>query len=99
MIEERDLPARVFVLRPPTFDNLRDHLRKHSNFYHILHFDGHGAYAESLLNSESGFTFRGKEGRLIFENENGEPKEVHAEQLSSLLREHAIPTIVLNACQ
>ncbi len=26
LIEERDLPARVHVLRPPTFDNLLDHL-------------------------------------------------------------------------
>lgn len=99
LIEERDLPARVHVLRPPTFDNLRDHLRANPNFYHILHFDGHGAYSENRPDPESGFTFRGREGRLIFENEKGEPKEVHAELLSSLLREHAIPTIVLNACQ
>ncbi|MCP4689748.1 MAG: CHAT domain-containing protein, partial [Desulfobacterales bacterium] len=99
LIEERDLPARVHVLRPPTFDSLRDHLRENPNFYHILHFDGHGAYAESRPEPDSGFTFRGREGRLVFENEKGDPKEVHAEQLSALLREHAIPTVVLNACQ
>ncbi|MCP4690707.1 MAG: hypothetical protein GY859_21820, partial [Desulfobacterales bacterium] len=39
LIEERDLPARVHVLLPPTFDSLRDHLRENPNFYHILHFD------------------------------------------------------------
>ena len=42
------LPASVTVLRPPTFNALRDHLRKAPHHYHILHFDGHGAYGEAL---------------------------------------------------
>ena len=37
-------PATVTVLRPPTFDRLREHLRERPNHYHILHFDGHGGY-------------------------------------------------------
>jgi len=32
MIEEHHLPAQVHVLRPPTLDNLREHLRIHPNF-------------------------------------------------------------------
>ena len=44
LIDKQDLPAQVTVLRPPTFDNLREHLRERPNHYHIVHFDGHGAY-------------------------------------------------------
>ena len=43
LTETRNLPAEVHILRPPTLDRLREHLRTHPNFYHILHFDGHGA--------------------------------------------------------
>ncbi len=100
LIEKHHLPAQVHVLRPPTLDNLREHLRTHRNFYHILHFDGHGAYTELPADGESsGYTFRGPEGCLIFENRDGEPDPVRAEQLSSLLREYAVPAVVMNACQ
>ena len=44
LIEKENLPAYVELLRPPTFENLREHLREHPGFYHILHFDGHGSY-------------------------------------------------------
>ncbi len=44
LIEKHKLPAHVDVLRPPTFDQLREHLRRHPGHYHILHFDGHGSY-------------------------------------------------------
>ena len=36
---------------------------------------------------------------MIFEDEDGAPAPVEAEQLSALLREHRIPMMVLNACQ
>ena len=99
MIESKNLPAHVHVLRPPTFDNLREHLRKHPNFYHILHFDGHGAYGNMSPENTSGFTFKGKEGCLAFETEDGKEDLILTEQLSALLREHAVPAVVLNACQ
>jgi hypothetical protein len=44
LVAERHLPAQVTVLRPPTLDRLREHLRERPHFYHILHFDGHGSY-------------------------------------------------------
>jgi hypothetical protein len=47
LIQSKNLPAHVDVLRPPTFDQLRDRLRQHPGYYHVLHFDGHGAYAPS----------------------------------------------------
>jgi len=39
----RELPASVHLLRPPTLDRLREHLRERPDHYHIVHFDGHGA--------------------------------------------------------
>ena len=48
LIDKQDLPAQVTVLRPPTFENLREHLRERPNHYHIVHFDGHGSYGRAL---------------------------------------------------
>jgi CHAT domain-containing protein len=42
---------------------------------------------------------RGHEGRLIFETLDGKDDPITAEQLSTLLRKHHIPIMVLNACQ
>ena len=46
--EGRDI-VQLDVLRPPTFKQLGETLRrakKDGRPYHILHFDGHGMYAE-----------------------------------------------------
>jgi hypothetical protein len=86
------------VLRPPTFNSLREHLR--GGRYHLVHFDGHGAYGHRRdPESVSGHRLRAHQGRLIFEDEDGAPVPVQAEQLSALLREHRIPMMVLNVCQ
>ncbi|HEV3039583.1 MAG TPA: tetratricopeptide repeat protein [Candidatus Angelobacter sp.] len=97
LIEQKKLPAHVELLRPPTFDQLRQHLKERPGFYHILHFDGHGAY--EAAGSGSGFKFQGPEGKLVFETEEGTPDEITAEKLSTLLQECAVPGVVLNACQ
>ncbi|WP_029630669.1 CHAT domain-containing tetratricopeptide repeat protein, partial [Zavarzinella formosa] len=92
-------PISVHVLRPPTFAELREHLRKHPHHYHILHFDGHGAYRADAPAPGGGNVLRAADGRLLFETDNGDENPVDAEQLSELLREHAVPVVVLNACQ
>ena len=99
LIAEHRLPAHVTVLRPPTFDQLRRHLSEHPRTYHVLHFDGHGGYGD---HPDPGNVDRHRyvaQGVLVFEDENGEPNPIDAEQLSDLLREHAVPAVVLNACQ
>jgi hypothetical protein len=94
------VPATVHALRPPTLARLREHLRQHPGFYHILHFDGHGAYGDADPAAAGGHRFQGPvQGRLVFEDEDGGPDPVAAEQLSELLRECAVPAVVLNACQ
>lgn len=97
LIEREKLPASVELLRPPTFDHLLEHLRERPGFYHILHFDGHGAYSATA--PIGGYTLQGAEGKLVFETETGEPDLIPAEKLSVLLKECAVPGVVLNACQ
>jgi hypothetical protein len=97
LIEKEKLLASVELLRPPTFDQLRRQLREKKGFYHIVHFDGHAAYAPQ--GASGGFTFQGPEGVLVFETEEGKPDPQPAEKLSGLLRECAVPGVVLNACQ
>ena len=87
------------VLRPPTFESLREHLRERPNHYHIVHFDGHGSYGVNPALSGGPHMLQGPEGQLIFEDDQGKPDPITAEQLSVLLRQHHIPAIVLNACQ
>jgi tetratricopeptide (TPR) repeat protein len=95
------IPADVTVLRPPTLDELRDHLRQRPGHYHILHFDGHGSYRADG-DGGVGITphqMASAEGRLIFEKADGSADPIKAELLTELLREHAVPVVVLNACQ
>ena len=97
LIEERKLPAHVDLLRPPTFKQLDEHLKSHPGYYHILHFDGHGSYGNG--HGHGSHHFQGPEGQLVFETEEGKDDPVSAEKLNILLKEHAVPGVVLNACQ
>ncbi len=105
LIGERDLPARVHLLRPPTLARLREHLQERPGYYHILHFDGHGAYGVRRDGGGPEVTVSphalqaSPQGHLVFEDEDGKPDPIEAQKLSDLLREHAVPTVVLNACQ
>lgn len=104
LIEKHNLPAHVDLLRPPTLAQLREHLEKYKGHYHILHFDGHGAYGRRDNASGVGpvverSRYAAPEGQLVFENEQGEPDLISAAQLNDLLRDYAVPTVVLNACQ
>jgi len=108
-IEANRLTARVTVLRPPTFDALREELGRRPGYYHILHFDGHGGYgviadeaqhAATLANAVNPHAFKkGPQGCLVFETPDGRPHPVPAETLSATLHEFRIPMVVLNACQ
>lgn len=97
LAREPDTPVRIDVLRPPTFDRLRQVLQEHPGLYHIVHFDGHGGYG--VPGHTSPHAFKGTRGMLVFEDEQAEPSEVDATLLSSLLAEYRIPIMVLNACQ
>jgi tetratricopeptide (TPR) repeat protein len=99
LIEHQKLPATVELLRPPTFDRLREHLLERRGHYHILHFDGHGAYEAEAPGGDKYALSSELEGKLAFETEDGKPDLISAEKLSTLLEECAVPGVVLNACQ
>jgi tetratricopeptide (TPR) repeat protein len=99
LIHARRLPAEVTVLRPPTFKQLREELQARPGAYHIVHFDGHGAFGQVPVASSSAHALRGPRGQLVFEKDDGSADAVSGEQLSQLLREFRIPIAVLNACQ
>ena len=95
----RDEPGMfIDVLRPPTFAQLRETLQAKRGFYHIIHFDGHGGYGHSPSHGTS-HSFQGPQGRLVFEDSDGNPDPIEAELLTPLLTEYRIPVMVLNACQ
>ena len=103
-IEANRLAACVTVLRPPTFDALREELGRRPGHYHILHFDGHGGYGVNRdqghmgTEPENRHTFA-SQGRLVFETVDGKPDRIPSETLSATLHEFRIPMVVLNACQ
>ncbi len=99
LARDQQLPVHIDVLRPPTFDLLRQQLRNKPGFYHIVHFDGHGGYGATEDNISSD-AFKGRaQGRLLFENDEAAADPVEANVLSELLAEYRIPIMVLNACQ
>lgn len=105
----------IKALRPPTFEQLQRELqdaKEAGRPYHIVHFDGHGIYANlsettlagwvPQLSSDmlGGKTF-GKHGYLIFEHPDSDEKirPVSGDELGKLLHDTGVPTLVLNACQ
>jgi len=99
LIEKKVLPAYVHLLRPPTFERLQEHLEERENFYHIVHFDGHGGYMEGRSGEGMGERFAGGEGCLVFEKAGGGPDDKTGEQVSAVLRDYQVPVAVLNACR
>jgi tetratricopeptide (TPR) repeat protein len=97
LIEREGLPARVDVLRPPTFEQLRKHLDRRPHYYHVIHFDCHGIYGAAEPASERAPGH--PEGHLVLERADGGPDRKSARDLSILLQEYAVPAVVLNACQ
>jgi tetratricopeptide (TPR) repeat protein len=111
------LPVTVDLVRPGTWEALAAHLQavteaRGSGWYHVIHFDLHGAFedyaaldkarkAERLLFGPGGVKpFKGKQGFLFFETaEFGKAAPVPAEEAAGLLAEHRVPVAVLNACQ
>ncbi|QDV35081.1 tetratricopeptide repeat protein [Tautonia plasticadhaerens] len=100
MVVNQNLPAEVTVLRPPTFDRLREHLlHERPGYYQVVHFDGHGAYQAEAVGPIDQHQLKGPIGKLAFEDVEGKPDLKDAEQLALLLRECRITAVVMNACQ
>jgi tetratricopeptide (TPR) repeat protein len=91
------------VLRPPTFEQLIDALRRAKAVgkpYDVVHFDGHGTY-EDVTAKDLGRPPENFRGYIAFENaaSGGNEELVHGTMLGSLLAEADVPVLVLNACR
>jgi hypothetical protein len=98
LIEKREFPADVTVLRPPTIERLQEVLEQNPDAFHILHFDGHGGYG-GVPSEADPHQLKGVEGRLVFEDDHGQAAPVEASKLATLLARYKLPAVVLNACQ
>ena len=105
------------VLRPPTFDMLSRTLRAAKDRgkpYHVVHFDGHGAYLDEAVKKIGdvlagvnahvlGGARTGAHGYLVFEHPDEAAREngelVDGPALGKLLVETGVPVLVLNACR
>jgi tetratricopeptide (TPR) repeat protein len=87
----------IDVLRPPTFAQLGDVLRKASmagRSYDLVHFDGHGFYESAA--SEGGVA---ASSYLLFEDGQEGSVSVSGEEFAELIAECGVSTVVLNACR
>ncbi len=104
------------VLRPPTYAQLATVLRRAKAVgkpYHVVHFDGHGMYAELASAGDAAQILQhlfpvvfstprqGKHGFLVFENptHSDNVELIDGPTLGRLLVETDVPVLVLNACR
>lgn len=97
--------VKIHVLDPPTLPALRDELdRAHDakKPYHVVHFDGHGVYDRRVGLGGLCFEHPQDIGKLekrrhitVYTKDSTE----HGTGLESLLRDHRIPLVFLEACQ
>jgi len=105
----------IMALRPPTFAQLQKELtdaKAAGRPFHIVHFDGHGMYADlskttladwlKAINALAlGGNHKGKHGYLLFEHPGSKDniRPVSGDELGKLLHDTGVPVLVLNACQ
>ena len=95
------------VLRPPTFDALREAVTDAATAgkpFHVVHFDGHGAMPSrpgsgGTPGARPGMMSAAGEGVLAFEKPGGGTDLVGAGKVAAVLAEGRVPVAVLNACQ
>lgn len=93
------------VLNPPTLPALREELeraRSAGQPYHVVHFDGHGVYNPRVGLGGLCFEHPSDVGKLVerrhvtvYTTDSVE----HGTGIGSLLREHRVPLVFLEACQ
>ncbi len=90
--------VRLDILRPPTFEKLASALSSRPDFYHVVHFDGHGSFPQSSAPAQF-YSHAGDQGRLAFEDRDGGAHPVSGEALGRILAGKRVPVVLLNACQ
>ncbi len=97
--------VKLQVLSPPTLPALRselDRARQEKKPYHVVHFDGHGVYDRTV--GLGGLCFEDPQDKDKLDNRRHvtvytQDSAEHGTGLGSLLRDHRIPLVFLEACQ
>jgi tetratricopeptide (TPR) repeat protein len=89
----------IELLRPPTLAALQQRLRDKKRPVHILHFDGHGAFAGEVAGSHEQLLSGRAQGWLAFEDDDGKTQLVAADTLANVLQAVGVRLAVLTACQ
>ncbi|MBI5570066.1 MAG: tetratricopeptide repeat protein [Desulfomonile tiedjei] len=89
--------VQLDVLRPPTFDALRQRLTDQPGYYHLVQFDGHGVMRKSSAGKAS--AMRPDTGYLLFETVEGDGNLVSSRDLAEVLTNCRVPLFVFSACQ
>jgi hypothetical protein len=89
----------VDVLRPPTFDALQQRLNANPGFYHLVHFDGHGAFVTPSRGRAARYGLVADRGHLVFEQTDGTEDVISSDRLGQVLANCRVPLFFLNACQ
>ncbi len=90
--------VQLRILAPATLPALREELdraRREGEPYHVLHFDGHGVYDRRV--GLGGLCFEHSDDAARMEGRRHQT--IFTDQLGSLLRDHRIPLVYLDACQ
>ncbi len=93
------------VLRPPTFNALKERLRRAQAAeepFHIVHFDGHGTVGRPVRGGSPDplrYAADRPVGVLLFETEAGGEDPIAADDLAPELATAGVPLLVLNACR
>ena len=106
LVERGKLKAgtiEVEFLRPPTIKHLSQRLQDDTRPVHILHFDGHGAFADVKPPSTSHAEFKKDttipQGYLAFENDECDMDLVKADDVAQILNGGGVRVVLLDACQ
>jgi tetratricopeptide (TPR) repeat protein len=100
--------VELTVLRPPTFDALRQTVTQAADAgepFHVVHFDGHGAMpgraggGGAVIGERPAMMARPGEGVLAFEQPGGGSDPIGASKVAAALAGGRVPVAVLNACQ
>jgi tetratricopeptide (TPR) repeat protein len=97
-MEELGGLVRIQVLSAPTLPALRqelDRARSRGERYHVIHFDGHGVYDRAV--GLGGLCFEDPQDLLKLERRRH--ILVYTSELGSMLKDHRIPVVFLEACQ
>lgn len=90
----------VSVLRPATFEAFQARLAEAVSVgqpFDIVHFDGHGAHAET--GPERGSSPPRRRGCVVFESESGDGQLLPGSIMGAALRAGHVGALVLNACR